>query len=135
MLCTTPYTIFMLSCKDGNGLSNYFLQKVVINLYHHVVLWYHLRQFSVSQLFFIIYAVTQTKDFNILKYLPCSLPGKGDQFFFFNMRFKYESVSLYPSSGYMLSDIGYRSVSHSSIEILITFVYQTFYIKILKISA
>lgn len=82
MLCTTPYTIFMLSCKDGNGLSNYFLQKVVINLYHHVVLWYHLRQFSVSQLFFIMDAVTQTKDFNILKYLPCSLPGKGDQFFF-----------------------------------------------------
>lgn len=39
------------------------------------------------------------------------------------------------NSGYMLSNIGYRGVSHSSVEILIIFVYQTFYIKILENSA
>jgi len=41
LLCAQHiYTIFMLFCKDDNVLSNYFFQKVIIDLYRHVVLWF-----------------------------------------------------------------------------------------------
>lgn len=39
LVSTTPDTIFTLFCKDNNVLSNYVFKKVIIDLYHNVILW------------------------------------------------------------------------------------------------
>lgn len=38
LLSTPPYTFFTLFWKDDNVLSNYVFKKVIIDLYHNVIL-------------------------------------------------------------------------------------------------